>query len=659
MSTRRMSARLVALGGIGALATGLALFAPNAAAAGSIRLVSTSGEDTGSCVSSPCATLQYAVDQAEPGDTVSVGLGTYAQSVHIFTSLTLIGAGATGSGKTTISGDTESGAASIEVDAIDTPPTVTISDVDVSGNADNDGIRVTGGNVTVKDSRASDNDRNGIRVLGESAVIVTGTSVTGNGANGVLLASPPRLTTTDAPADAPVLPAATISNSSIDNNNDAGVLVDAGEASIDHSTVSNNAFIGVAVDGGTATIDTTTLDANVGEGVAVDSGSGATMTNSTVSNTAPFVDGGVDTLGTGVRAIAGAHVQVGNSTIFNNYGRGVLSENAFLAVDNSTISGTRPSTEDGIAQGGAVLLLPVEPAAIRQARQADGNADSTSSVSPDAAVTPNLTLTGTIVAANTTVADCNGAVTDGGYNLASDASCSFSTTGSKNSGDAKLGPLADNGGPTLTLKPAKGSDAIDAIPSGSANCSSGATDQRGVARPQGTNCDIGAVEVEQTPVVISPDSLPDGTAGTPYNAQLSATGGLGAPYEFSLVSGDTLPPGLTLASDGTISGTPTTPGTFPFTVSVDDPTLKDYTIVIAAPATSSVPPSSSAPGSTTPAPTSSLPSSASPTTTTVPVANTGAPVGQMTALGTVAFLLGALLLLGTVYSGRRRHRRTH
>jgi hypothetical protein len=153
--------------------------------------------------------------------------------------------------------------------------------------------------------------------------------------------------------------------------------------------------------------------------------------------------------------------------------------------------------------------------------------------------------------------------------------------------------------------------------------------------------------------------LPNGTVGTPYDVALSASGGLGAPYEFSLVSGDNLPPGLSLASDGTISGTPTTPGTFPFTVSVDDPTLKDYTIVITAPATSSVPPSSSAPPSTTtPVPSSSLPTSATPTATTLPVANTGAPVGQMTTLGTLAFLLGALLLLGTVYSGRR-YRRTH
>jgi hypothetical protein len=55
----------------------------------------------------------------------------------------------------------------------------------------------------------------------------------------------------------------------------------------------------------------------------------------------------------------------------------------------------------------------------------------------------------------------------------------------------KLAALANNGGftPTMALKP--GSPAIDRI-----FCMSGvAIDQRGVARPQGSNCDIGAYEL--------------------------------------------------------------------------------------------------------------------------------------------------------------------
>lgn len=57
--------------------------------------------------------------------------------------------------------------------------------------------------------------------------------------------------------------------------------------------------------------------------------------------------------------------------------------------------------------------------------------------------------------------------------------------------DPLLGPLADNGGPTRTLLPAAGSPAINA---GGATACPG-LDQRGVLRPQGAACDIGAAEV--------------------------------------------------------------------------------------------------------------------------------------------------------------------
>jgi hypothetical protein len=61
--------------------------------------------------------------------------------------------------------------------------------------------------------------------------------------------------------------------------------------------------------------------------------------------------------------------------------------------------------------------------------------------------------------------------------------------------DPKLGPLADNGGPTQTHLPQAGSPAIDAVPFGTP------VDQRGVKRPQGTNYDIGAVEVQATSLI--------------------------------------------------------------------------------------------------------------------------------------------------------------
>jgi hypothetical protein len=62
-----------------------------------------------------------------------------------------------------------------------------------------------------------------------------------------------------------------------------------------------------------------------------------------------------------------------------------------------------------------------------------------------------------------------------------------------------------------------------------------------------------------------------GTVGTPFNGSLAASGGV-APYTFSIMSGD-LPDGLTLnPATGTITGTPTTAGTFNFTAAVIDST---------------------------------------------------------------------------------------
>jgi hypothetical protein len=71
------------------------------------------------------------------------------------------------------------------------------------------------------------------------------------------------------------------------------------------------------------------------------------------------------------------------------------------------------------------------------------------------------------------------------------------------------------------------------------------------------------------PPKVTTSSLPAGTAGTAYSAALKASGGK-APYTWS-ISTASLPPGLQLAaSTGAITGTPTTAGTYAFTVKVAD-----------------------------------------------------------------------------------------
>src|SRR5947199_113829 len=70
------------------------------------------------------------------------------------------------------------------------------------------------------------------------------------------------------------------------------------------------------------------------------------------------------------------------------------------------------------------------------------------------------------------------------------------------------------------------------------------------------------------PLQVTSSQLSGGTAGTTYSATLSASGGT-SPYSWSVSSG-TLPTGLSLSSSGTLSGTPTVAGAFPFTVAVKD-----------------------------------------------------------------------------------------
>src|SRR5207237_542236 len=83
---------------------------------------------------------------------------------------------------------------------------------------------------------------------------------------------------------------------------------------------------------------------------------------------------------------------------------------------------------------------------------------------------------------------------------------------------------------------------------------------------------------------ITLNSLPDGTVGFAYPS-VTASGGI-APYTFALTGGSA-PTGLTLNSDGSWSGTPTTANTFNFTVTATDSYgctgSQAYTVVINTP----------------------------------------------------------------------------
>jgi hypothetical protein len=155
---------------------------------------------------------------------------------------------------------------------------------------------------------------------------------------------------------------------------------------------------------------------------------------------------------------------------------------------------------------------------------------------------------------------------------------------------------------------------------------------------------------------VSTASLPSGTVGTAYSQQLQSSGGT-APIMWSVTLG-TLPAGLTLnGGTGVISGTPTTPGTFNFTVQAADTSTPQQTAtkalsIIVNPAPLAITTTTLPNGTVTVAYNATLQSSGGTApitwsvTGTLPAglslnANTGAITGTPTTAGTSSFTVKA------------------
>lgn len=215
-------------------------------------------------------------------------------------------------------------------------------------------------------------------------------------------------------------------------------------------------------------------------------------------------------------------ITITNSTIANNKVTGGLVEGlgggiyvlGKFRMTNSTVTGNSVESGGAVVQGGGVLLA-VDPASTEGSEGTivnstiAGNSVGAAGVGGGLAVynpTPEVGGSATLLVQNTIVAGNTGpagpsncavvAMPTSVHNLSSDASCMFTDPGSKQNVAANLGPLANNGGETDTLALLEGSPAIDA----GTNAGCPPVDQRGVTRPQGPACDIGAFERLATPV---------------------------------------------------------------------------------------------------------------------------------------------------------------
>ncbi|HYH52785.1 MAG TPA: choice-of-anchor Q domain-containing protein [Solirubrobacterales bacterium] len=213
-------------------------------------------------------------------------------------------------------------------------------------------------------------------------------------------------------------------------------------------------------------------------------------------------------------------ITINDSTIANNKVTGGLVEGlgggvfvmGKLRMTNSTVTGNSVESTGVIVQGGGVLLA-IDPASTEGSEATIvnstivGNSVGNTGLGGGIAVynpepmmggSAALSLTNTIVAGNTGpmgTSNCTLvalAVSD--HNLSDDATCMFTDEGSRQDVDPKLAPLANDGGETDTMALLAGSPAFD----GGTNAGCPPLDQRGVVRPQGPSCDIGAFEQAQT-----------------------------------------------------------------------------------------------------------------------------------------------------------------
>jgi hypothetical protein len=235
---------------------------------------------------------------------------------------------------------------------------------------------------------------------------------------------------------------------------------------------------------------------------------GITITGGT---SAPGIAGG------GLLDIGTGAVTFTNSTVSGNHAGesgGGIGANGPVTLTNSTVSGNSGTEGGGISAGTAGISAGT--VTLVYATVVGNSAASGANITHVDTLVPF----GSVIAAPQGGANCVVDVTtSNGFNFSDDASCELSGTGDRqNAGDPGLGALANNGGPTQTRLPQTGSPLIDAIPIGSCQgdgASGITTDQRGVIRPQGAGCDIGAVEV--VPAALSPptSAAPSAAALTP------------------------------------------------------------------------------------------------------------------------------------------------
>lgn len=339
----------------------------------------------------------------------------------------------------------------------------------------------------------------------------------------------------------------TITNGDSGANTGGGILMGGDVLILTNSRVTNNTgSSGIYILSSTLRMLNSTIDNNDNKGIVVNIASEVTIVNSTIRhNTTLFEGAGITNAGV---------LTMTNSTVTNNStvnsGGGIWNNGGTISLYNVTVT-KNTADSDGNNSGDGGGIYNTDGILAAQNTIIGGNTDASGSSSEP---------------------DCSGILTSGGYNLVQDTSgCTITgnTTGNLLNVNPQLGPLQDNGGPTLTHALQADSPAIDAGNSAGCTDSEGqelTEDQRNYVRPIDgdgdgeIDCDMGAFE-RLSPGI--PTETPTAPVPTATSSPTSAATATTTPTASATPGASPTPTAVSTTSATHTPTPPVSPTTFP------------------------------------------------------------------------------------------------